>query len=212
MERYAFSAVRSSFPGILVNGRENAMRSIVRIACIAVAALTIALPLAGCSSGSNLPPLETSKTDDTNYRLGPGDKLHVQVLGAEDLTGDYAVGDNGTVSSPLIGDVKAAGLTRGQLEREMERKLAQGYLRNPKVSITILAYRPFYIYGEVTKPGEYPYASGMRVTSAVATAGGYTYRANENFVVVTRDGKEHKATLNTPIQPDDVIRVPERYF
>jgi polysaccharide export outer membrane protein len=160
-----------------------------------------------------LPALAPTKaSDDANYRLGAGDKLHVQVLGAEDLTGDYSVGDNGTVSSPLIGDVKAAGLTRSQLEREMERKLAQGYLKNPKVSVTILAYRPFYIFGEVTKPGEYPYATGMRVMSAVATAGGYTYRANENYVVVTRDGQEHKAAPNTPIQPDDVIRVPERYF
>lgn len=180
---------------------------------IALAALAIILPLASCgSSGSSLPPLEAGRAVDANYRLGPGDKLHVQVLGAEDLTGDYTVGDNGTVSSPLIGDIKAAGLTRAQLEREMERRLAQGYLKNPKVSVTILAYRPFYIYGEVTKPGEYPYASGMRVMSAVATAGGYTYRANENYVVVTRDGKEHRAELNTPIQPDDVIRVPERYF
>jgi polysaccharide biosynthesis/export protein len=184
------------------------MRSTLRIALVALA---LVLPLASCGSAS-LPALEPSKTDDANYRLGAGDKLHVQVLGAEELTGDYSVGDNGTVSSPLIGDVKAAGLTRSQLEREMERKLAQGYLKNPKVSVTILAYRPFYIYGEVTKPGEYPYASGMRVMSAVATAGGYTYRANENYVVVTRDGQEHKAAPNAPIQPDDVIRVPERYF
>src|SRR5690242_11749618 len=103
------------------------MRSTMRVA---LAALAVVLLLSGCSSGSSLPLLETTKTDDSNYRLGPGDKLHIQVLGAEDLTGDYAVGDNGTVSSPLIGDVKAAGLTRGQLEREMEKKLAQGYLRN----------------------------------------------------------------------------------
>ncbi len=94
----------------------------------------------------------------------------------------------------------------------MEHKLAQGYLKNPKVSVTILAYRPFYIYGEVTKPGEYPYASGMRVMSAVATAGGYTYRANQNYVVVTRHGQERKALPGTPILPDDIIRVPERYF
>jgi protein involved in polysaccharide export with SLBB domain len=168
--------------------------------------------LVACSSGSSLPQLETSKTDDTNYRLGPGDKLHVQVLGAEDLTGDYAVGDNGTVSTPMIGDVKAAGLTRSQLERAMEQKLGQGYLRNPKVSVTILTYRPFYIYGEVTKPGEYPYASGMRVMSAVATAGGFTYRANEGYVIVTRNGQQRRAEMNSAIQPDDVIRVPERYF
>jgi polysaccharide biosynthesis/export protein len=186
------------------------MRSTIRMA---FAALTVILPLSACSSsGSSLPLLESAKTDDANYRLGPGDKLHIQVLGAEDLTGDYAVGDNGTVSSPLIGDVKAAGLTRAQLEREMEKRLGQGYIRNPKVSVTILAYRPFYIYGEVTKPGEYPYASGMRVMSAVATAGGFTYRANENYVLVTRNGEQHRALPNTQILPDDVIRVPERYF
>ncbi len=135
------------------------MRSTIRMA---LAALAVILPLSACSSGgSGLPLLESAKTDDANYRLGPGDKLHIQVLGAEDLTGDYAV---------------------------------------------------FYIYGEVTKPGEYPYASGMRVMSAVATAGGFTYRANEGYVVVTRNGEQHRALLNTPIQPDDVIRVPERYF
>ena len=185
------------------------MRSTFRIILAAVA---IVLPLVACSSGSSLPQLETAKTDDTNYRLGPGDKLHIQVLGAEDLTGDYAVGDNGTVSTPMIGDVKAAGLTRSQLERAMEQKLGQGYLRNPKVSVTILTYRPFYIYGEVTKPGEYPYASGMRVMSAVATAGGFTYRANEGYVIVTRNGQQRRAEMNSAIQPDDVIRVPERYF
>lgn len=186
------------------------MRSTIRTVFSALALIGL---LAACSSeGSGLAPLEAAKTDDTNYRLGPGDKLHIQVLGAEDLTGDYAVADNGTINSPLIGDVKAAGLTRGQLEREMEKKLGEGYIKHPHVSVSILTYRPFYIYGEVTKPGEYPYASGMRVMSAVATAGGYTYRANENYVVVTRDGVQRKAPPNAPIQPDDVIKVPERYF
>lgn len=187
------------------------MRSTIRMA---LAALAIILPLAACSSqGAGLPLLESSsKADDANYRLGPGDKLHIQVLGAEDITGDYAVGDNGTVSSPLIGDVKAAGSTRAELERAMERKLAQGYLKNPKVSVTVLQYRPFYIFGEVTKPGEYPYASGMRVVTAVATAGGYTYRANQEYVVVTRNGQERKALPNMPLLPDDVVRVPERFF
>lgn len=184
------------------------MRSTIRT----LAGLAIILLLTGCSSQGSLPALESATADDSNYRLGPGDKVHMQVLGVEDLTGDYTVGDNGTISSPLIGDVKAAGQTRSQLERETEQRLAQGYLKNPKVSITVLAYRPFYIYGEVTKPGEYPYASGMRVMSAVATAGGYTYRANQNFVVVTRNGQERQAAPNAAIQPDDVIRVPERYF
>ena len=186
------------------------MRSTIRTV---LAALVIVLPVVACSSkGADLPPLTAAKTDDTSYRLGAGDKLHVQVLGADELTGDYTVGDNGAIGMPLIGEIKAGGLTRNQLEREMERKLAEGYLKNPKVSVGIMTYRPFYIYGEVMKPGEYPYASGMRVMSAVATAGGYTYRANESFVVVTRNGQDRRASPDTAIQPDDVIKVPERYF
>ena len=178
-----------------------------------LSALAIALPLAACSSqGSNLPPLEQSKVDESSYRLGAGDKVHVSVAGADDLTGDYTVGDNGAISMPLIGDVKAAGLTRAQVEQGMEKKLAEGYLKHPKVSIGTLTYRPFYIFGEVAKPGEYAYASGMRVMSAVATAGGYTYRANEHYVIVTRNGQERRADPTMPIQPDDVIKVPERYF
>jgi len=175
--------------------------------------LAIALPLAACSSqGSNLPPLPPTTTDESAYHLGPGDKVHVVVAGADDLTGDYTVGDNGTISMPLIGDVKAAGLSRAQVEHEMETKLAQGYLKHPKVSIGTLTYRPFYVFGEVLKPGQYPYAAGMRVESAIATAGGYTYRANQQYVVVTRNGQERKADPTAPIQPDDVIKVPERYF
>jgi len=186
------------------------MRSIIRRVA---AVLMVVLPLAACASqGSGLPLLQAAKNTDADYRLGPGDKLHIQVLGAEDLTGDYTVADNGTISTPLIGDIQAAGSTRAGVERAMEKKLAQGYLKNPKVSVTILQYRPFYIFGEVTKPGGYPFASGMRVVNAVATAGGYTYRANQDFVIVSRDGQERKALPTTPIQPDDVIKVPERYF
>src|SRR6185312_8004988 len=118
----------------------------------------------------------------------------------------------GNISMPLIGDVKARGLTRAEVEHEMVQKLSQGYIKNPRVAVAILTYRPFYIYGEVTKPGEYPYASGMRVMSAVATAGGFTYRANEGYVIVTRNGQQRRAEMNSAIQPDDVIRVPERYF
>ena len=189
------------------------MRSTLRIILAAVA---IVLPLVACSSGSSLPPLETAKADDTNYRLGPGDKLHIQVLGAEDLTGDYAVGDNGTVSTPMIGDVKATGMTRAQLERAMEQKLAQGYLRNPKVSVTILTYRPFYILGEVQKPGEYPYTNGLSVVNAVATANGFTYRANTKRVFIKRANssteEEYPLDSSTPVAPGDTIRVAERFF
>ena len=169
------------------------------------------LPLVGCGSqGSSLPLLEGAGSGVIDYRLGPGDKLHVQVFGADDLSGDYFVGDNGTISSSLIGEIQAAGLTRAELERSLEQKLAQGIVKNPKVTISLLTYRPFYIYGEVTKPGAFPFASGMQVASAIATAGGFTYRAEEDYVLITRKDRQYRALLTTPIQPDDIIRIPER--
>jgi polysaccharide export outer membrane protein len=178
----------------------------------ALAALVVALPLWACSSGSNLPMIPGNAAELQGYRLGPGDQLTIKVVGADDISGDYPVSDNGTVGIPLIGEVKAAGRTRADLEKEITSKLAQGYIKSPKVSVAIQKYRPFYIYGEVAKPGEYPYASGMRVLNAIATAGGYTYRGNQSYVVIQRHGQGGKALGSTPIEPDDVIEVPERLF
>lgn len=184
-----------------------------RILPLLLAALIISLPLAGCGSqGADLPTLEPSTAPELDYSLGPGDKISIKVLGSDDITGNYTVGDNGTISIPLIGELKAAGLSRAELEQEIASKLAQGYIANPKVSVAILTYRPFFVLGEVAKPGGYPYVSGMRVLNAVALAGGYTYRANQSYVIVTRHGEDRKATPATSIQPDDIIRVPERYF
>jgi polysaccharide export outer membrane protein len=184
-----------------------------RIMRVLVVMLLASLPLAGCGSeGSSLPSLPTSASTDTQYRLGPGDKLSIKVLGAEDLSGDYTIGDNGTIATPLIGEVKAAGLTRAELEKAIADKLAQGYIKNPRVSVAIATYRPFYIFGEVTKPGEYPYASGMKVLNAIATAGGFTYRAQQGYVVVSRNGQEWRASPSSPLLPDDIVRVPERFF
>jgi protein involved in polysaccharide export with SLBB domain len=177
------------------------------------AALIVALPLAACSSGADLPVLDTSaKVSDASYRLGPGDKLHIGVVGSTEVTGDYTVSDSGVVSIALIGDVKAATLSGSQLEKAIAAKLADGYMKNPAVTVAVLTYRPFYVLGEVFKPGTYPYASGMRVMAAVATAGGFTPRGQQDYVVITRDGKDGKALPGTPIQPDDVIRVLERLF
>lgn len=173
----------------------------------------IVLALANCTStGASLPPLPQETADESAYRFGPGDKLRVTVFGAEDLSGEFSVGDNGAVSMPLIGDVKASGFTPQELASELQQKLAHGYLNDPRVAIQAMVYRPFYIYGEVTKPGEYPYVSGMSVRNAIATGGGYSYRANENYVVVTRQNKDYQATGASHIMAGDVIRVPERYF
>lgn len=175
-------------------------------------ALGVGLCLLGCASeGANLPMLQSEQLGDT-YKLGPSDKLDVKVLGAEDLSGQYSVSENGTISMPMIGEVKAVGLTRAQVEQELVSKLGDGYVRDPKISVTVVEYRPFYIYGEVTKPGKYNYAPGMTVLSAVSVANGYTPRANTSFVVITRKGQDRKAVGMTPILPDDIIMVPERYF
>jgi polysaccharide biosynthesis/export protein len=168
--------------------------------------------LAACSPGHNLPAL-SSKPDTLGYHLGPGDRLEIKVLGADELNGQYSVQDDGTIRMLLIGDVPAAGRTPDQVQAEIENKLKAGrYLTQPHASVAILNYRPFYILGEVGSPGGYPYVSGMKVLSAVAAAHGYTYRANEDYVIITRNGQEHKASILTSIQPDDIIRVPERYF
>lgn len=174
----------------------------------------IAVPLVGCSSaGSNLPPLpQTASSGDAGYVLAPNDKLKITVFGAEDMSGDFSVNEAGNVAMPLVGDIKAAGLTPAQFARAVERRLKDGYMKDPKVSVQANAYRPIYIFGEVTKPGEYPYSTNMTVLNAVALGGGYSYRANQDYVIVSRGGKDYKAQVTAHLQPDDIVRVPERYF
>lgn len=170
------------------------------------------LALAGCSPGADLPELPPVP-DVSSYHLGPGDRVEIRVLGADELAGQYSVQNDGTVRMLMIGEVPAGGLTPERLERNIEQKLKAGrYITDPHVSVAIQIYRPFYILGEVANPGGYPYASGMRVLSAVAAARGYTYRANQNYVIITRQGEDRRADIFSAIQPDDIIRVPERYF
>lgn len=149
------------------------------------------------------------------YRLGRGDRVHVSVFGHDDLSGEFDVGASGAISLPLVGDVPAQGRTRQELEQAIRDKLQPDYLRNPQVSVDILKYRPFYILGEVKNPGSYPYANGMTVINAVALAGGYTYRAQENKIYIIREnepGKKQRVDQNTLVLPGDTIEVPERFF
>ena len=122
---------------------------------------------------------------------------------------------SGTVALPLIGQVRARGLTLSQFEDAVEERLRDGYLTNPRVSAEVMNYRPFYIYGEVGEPGQYPYTNGMTVLNAVAVAGGYTYRANQSSVYITRgegDEIQYPASQSVKVLPGDVVRVPERFF
>lgn len=158
----------------------------------------------------------TAFAQNLGYKLGSGDRVKVTVYGHEDLSGEFDLDSQGRISLPLVRDVQASGLTAPQLEESIANKLQPDYLKNPKVSVDILSYRPFYIIGEVKTPGSYPYVSGMTVLNAVALAGGYTYRAKTKAVHITRpdgdDKTEIKAGPDTAVMPGDVIEVPERFF
>jgi polysaccharide export outer membrane protein len=167
--------------------------------------------VACCSPGSDLPPLPPPNT--SSYQLGPGDRVAIKVLGADELAGEYIVQADGTIRVLMIDKVVATGATSEEVETRIAGKLKAGrYITDPQVNVSVVSYRPFYILGEVTSPGGYPYASGMRVLSAVAAAHGYTYRANQDYVIITRNGEDRRADNFASIQPADIIRVPERYL
>lgn len=150
------------------------------------------------------------------YKLGPGDQIRVTVFGHEDLSGEFEIDGTGRLSLPLIQEVMADGLTFRQLEQVITDKLKPDFLINPRVSIDVLTYRPFYIIGEVKRPGSYAYVNGMTIVNAVAIAGGYTYRAQEDDVLIIRADDESREKLsvnhNDKVFPGDVIEVPERFF
>lgn len=153
---------------------------------------------------------------NVEYRLGSGDALRVTVFGHPDLSGEFQVDGSGQVSLPLVGNIQAGGASIREFERNIIAALKPDYLKNPRVSAEVLNYRPFYIIGEVKNPGSYPFVNGMSVVNAVALAGGYTYRARENRLLITRatdpKRKKHPANHDTPVLPGDVIEVPERFF
>lgn len=156
------------------------------------------------------------RTGATAYTLGNGDQLRITVFGQPDLSGQFEVDGAGAISLPLIGQMHAEGLTTRELEAEIVAKLDGDYILNPRVSAEVINYRPFYILGEVNKPGEYPYTSGLSVLNAVAAAGGFTYRANKKVVYIKSvDGTtEQSFTLDTQTQvnPGDTLRIGERIF
>jgi polysaccharide export outer membrane protein len=185
----------------------------------------VALLLAACGATSD-PKLGTLSANEKSFaaaadspdrselRLEAGDKIHVTVYGEKDLTGDYQVNTGGYVALPLAGTVKAAGMTPPELEKALAAQFKS--LRNPKVTVEVLTFRPFFVLGEVQKPGEYPYRAGLNVLSAIAIAGGATYRASTREVLVQRAGTTTLQKLpqspTVAIMPGDLVRVPESIF
>ncbi|HYD65711.1 polysaccharide biosynthesis/export family protein [Azospirillum sp.] len=173
------------------------------------------LVLAGCAD-MDAPPEPPGLAAGGDYRLGAGDAVRITVFGEQPLSGEFRVDGSGRIAMPLIGEVPAKDRTTRELEREIARRLSPAYVRDAKVAAEVLTFRPFFILGEVRTPGQYPYVSGMTALSAVAMAGGFTYRARQDVVFVSRgrdpERKVYKAPITTPVMPDDVVRIAERYF
>jgi polysaccharide export outer membrane protein len=179
-----------------------------------IAFAVCALLLSGCANNP-LPAGAASAVQP--YTLGAGDKLRITTFGFKELSGDFSVAADSSVALPLVGAVKVGGLTVDQLERQITTLLAEKDLvRQPKVVAEVIEYRPYYILGEVTKPGQYPFTDGLTVLKAVATAQGFTYRANSRTIFITADASNREQaipmTASTPIRPGDTIRVGQRYF
>jgi protein involved in polysaccharide export with SLBB domain len=160
-------------------------------------------------------PPATGPADE--YQLSTGDRVRVIVYGQPEMTAEYSVDGAGLIAFPLVGRVRANGLTTTQLEGALAEKLNAGVLKDASVSIEVTVFRPFYVVGEVRTPGSYPFVWGMSVINAVALAGGFTYRAKESSFYVLRGGRDGaktkiSATQETPVYPGDVITVRERFF
>lgn len=152
----------------------------------------------------------------TAIKLEAGDKIKVTVFGEDKISGEYELDPSGYLSLPLAGTIPAAGMSKIELAQSITQNLKSNYLKDPKVTVDVVNYRPIYVLGEVQKPGEYPYRSGLNVMSAIAVAGGSTYRASNSQVMIQRFGesglKQYVLDASVPIMPGDVIRLPERYF
>lgn len=182
---------------------------------LAIAAVFAAIT-GGCSASSSLAPLPTAAAT-TEYRLAAGDKIRLNVYGLDSFNNEYVIGDSGSLSLPMIGSISVFGKTLHEVEQDIAARLSrEQILRAPVVNAQHVSLRPFYIMGEVRNPGEYAYRPGTTVMSAVALAGGFTYRAARNSVAVTRtiNGQDitGSATQEMRVQPGDRILVSEKWF
>jgi protein involved in polysaccharide export with SLBB domain len=176
-------------------------------------------PPAAAAPGAAHPPAPggpSAAALAAEYLLGPGDEIQVTVYQQPDLTGKFTVDGNGNLSLPLIGAIKASGRPVAPVQAEITEKLNAGYLVNPKVTLQVLTYRPFYILGQVNKPGSYAYVVGLTVRQAVAIAGGYTARAQKTAAKITHQGQGKEPAVehlpDDPVLPGDTIEIERRSF
>ena len=205
-------------------GPRNFVSALALVALAGLASCTSAPPVADASlpiiqghhQQNALDPTGQGRLINRIYRLGVGDRLRVTVFGEKDLSGDFDVSVHGRVAMPLIGDVAASNLTIQEFKEAVTARLSDGYLKSPRVSVEVLNYRPFFVHGEVRSGGEYKYKPGISLRDAIAIAGGYTYRAEQSYIVLvrSRDGREVRVAMpsQATVLPGDNIKVPERFF
>lgn len=177
--------------------------------------------VAGCQPDRSFGPVSAYSAPLERYTdalpLQRGDQLKIVVYGEEALSGVYDVDPNGAITMPLVGPIRVAGKNRNQIEKIIARTYAdRNLLLDPRVTVADVSYRPIFLLGEVEHPGKYPYAAGLDVLTAVATAGGFTFRASKTSVFIRHSQdefwQEYSLAEPLPLGPGDLIRVPERYF
>jgi polysaccharide export outer membrane protein len=185
--------------------------------CVAIAGL-VSLA-AGCASGplgGSPDSVREARAAAQSYKLSAGDKVHVAVFNEDNLSGDFVVAPDGKVAMPLAGGIQAAGLTLPEFQEAITTRLKDGIVQQPNVTVTASELRPYYILGEVNKPGKYSYTPDLTVLNAVATAEGFTYRADMGAVYVRHASdpseREEHLTATTAVLPGDTIRITQRYF
>lgn len=197
------------------DGKTMATMIARRLLMLTVGALTTACLSACAVPGDNRPELYAASAVDP-YTLAAGDRLRVIVFGQDSLSNAYSVDGAGRIAMPLIGSVRVQGLTAQEVERAVAGRLRDGYVREPRVSVEVEAFRPFFVLGEVTGAGQFPFVDGMTVRTAVAIAGGFGPRAYQGAVDLTRviDGVPvtGRVPLDAPVRPGDTITVRERIF
>ena len=178
--------------------------------------MVLVAALLGLALGSSAAQAQDRVVQDTSYRIGTGDRIEIRVFGEDDLSVETRIGDDGVIVYPFLGEINVIGMTVRDLENRLVQGLRPDFLINPTVTVSVVEYRNFYIFGAVRSPGGFAYRPGLTVRQAVALAGGFTDRASQNRMIIVRDGDrsgtEQSISINDSVFPGDTVTVRESFF